>query len=207
MKGNLGSSRCSSVTKIYKLLGRVLIGSIVGTSFLAFMTLQSVAADPKLEKKKKHFLMPDWVGTHLGMSAYDSPLEFHQAEAAIGYKLPWRWELGRTRIGLGTETTAGWLGDNNFHGVVVTSGPVAKLQWQDVGLVLTGGSVPTYISRDVYRHRDLGSNIQFTTHVGLGYEFTEKWGVGYRFQHMSNAGIARPNPGLNLHMVSVKYQF
>ena len=29
----------------------------------------------------------------------------------------------------------------------------------------------------------------------------------YRYQHMSNAGIATPNPGLNLHMVAFSYLF
>ena len=31
--------------------------------------------------------------------------------------------------------------------------------------------------------------------------------MGYRFQHMSNAGLASENPGLNLHMIEVRWAF
>jgi hypothetical protein len=50
-------------------------------------------------------------------------------------------------------------------------------------------------------------DFQFTSHLGVNWDFAPHWRVGYRFQHMSNAGLATPNPGLNLHIFSVSYRF
>jgi hypothetical protein len=46
-------------------------------------------------------------------------------------------------------------------------------------------------------------------HIGLGCRFGGKrsYEVGYRFQHMSNAGIKRPNAGMNFHQLRVQYHF
>ncbi len=48
-------------------------------------------------------------------------------------------------------------------------------------------------------------DFQFTSHVGLNWDFAEHWRLGYRFQHISNADLAKPNPGLNMHLVTLSY--
>ena len=65
----------------------------------------------------------------------------------------------------------------------------------------------TGLSRDEFGSKDLGGNFQFTSHAGLNWDFAEHFRVGYRFQHMSNAGLREPNPGLNLHLFAVSYLF
>jgi hypothetical protein len=56
-----------------------------------------------------------------------------------------------------------------------------------------------------FETRSFGTDIQFTSHVGLNWDFAAHWRLGYRFQHMSNASLSRDNPGLNLHLLALSY--
>lgn len=53
------------------------------------------------------------------------------------------------------------------------------------------------------------TSFQFGDHVGLGTRFgrDQRLEVGYRFQHLSNAGIKRPNSGINFHILRLSYHF
>ena len=72
---------------------------------------------------------------------------------------------------------------------------------------LEGGVSPTFLSQYEFGSRDFGTDIQFTSHIGLNWDFAPHWRLGYRFQHMSNAGLASKNPGLNMHLFGVSYLF
>ncbi len=58
----------------------------------------------------------------------------------------------------------------------------------------------------VYPSRPFSSHLQFGTHLGLGVRFGDKgqFDIGYRFQHLSNAGIDKPNPGIDLHLIRLQ---
>jgi hypothetical protein len=57
--------------------------------------------------------------------------------------------------------------------------------------------------------RNLGSPLQFGSHLGAGYRFGEKraFELELRVQHLSNAGLNKPNDGINFSQVRVQYQF
>jgi lipid A 3-O-deacylase len=57
--------------------------------------------------------------------------------------------------------------------------------------------------------RDLSTNFQFGSHLGVGLGFGDKgrYELMYRYQHLSNADIEDPNQGINLHLVSFGYVF
>lgn len=57
--------------------------------------------------------------------------------------------------------------------------------------------------------RDLGSSFQFGTHAGFGLRFgnREQWDIAYRYEHLSNAGLKEPNPGINFGMVRFGYRW
>ncbi len=57
-------------------------------------------------------------------------------------------------------------------------------------------------------HR-MGSAFQFSDMVGVGVAFgkAQRLTIGYRFQHLSNAGIQEPNPGVNFSMGYIRYRF
>jgi hypothetical protein len=50
---------------------------------------------------------------------------------------------------------------------------------------------------------------QFADMVGVGMVFGEKqnYEAGFRFQHVSNAGIKDPNPGINFSQLYLQYNF
>lgn len=51
------------------------------------------------------------------------------------------------------------------------------------------------------------SNIDFLTGVGVGYQFNSHWEALVRFEHISNAGLAAPNSGVNALRLGVGYRF
>ncbi len=61
------------------------------------------------------------------------------------------------------------------------------------------------------RGRELGSDFEFLLNGGAGIEFYKTregaFNLNYKFWHISNAGIKRPNIGLNTHVFSIGYSF
>jgi len=81
------------------------------------------------------------------------------------------------------------------------------------------GAVAPYLEAAVGLHllshtsvsleRRFSTAFQFGNHLGLGLRFGSQraFDLGYRFQHLSNAGIKRPNQGINFHQVRFQYHF
>jgi lipid A 3-O-deacylase len=57
--------------------------------------------------------------------------------------------------------------------------------------------------------RDLSSALQFGTHAGLGIRFgsSEQFELAWRIEHLSNAGLKEPNPGINFTMTRFSYRW
>ncbi len=147
-------------------------------------------------------------GVRGGFATETGDQEFHQLEAFLNCNLPWGWDLGydlwlQTRL----DASAGAFGDSSRGAAVVTAGPSVILSYGKVPLSLEVGLSPTAISRHEFETRDLGSYYQFTSHVGVNFDFLAHCRLSYRFQHMSNAGFAEPNPGLNMHIFGLGYLF
>ena len=91
--------------------------------------------------------------------------------------------------------------------------PVFRLQPKaESGLrpYLEGAVGAHYITEtQVNASRDMGSHIQFGSHLGLGLVFGDKgrFDLGYRYQHVSNADLESPNPGINFQQVRFAYLF
>jgi hypothetical protein len=68
--------------------------------------------------------------------------------------------------------------------------------------------LPTVLTKHEFEGRDLGEHLQFTSYLALGVECGAKrnLAVAYRIQHISNAGINEPNPGLNVYMLEFSYR-
>jgi hypothetical protein len=54
--------------------------------------------------------------------------------------------------------------------------------------------------------RELSTAWQFGSHVGAGIR-CGRFDIGYRFQHLSNAGIKKPNDGMDFHVLSASLTF
>jgi hypothetical protein len=75
--------------------------------------------------------------------------------------------------------------------------------------VLLGAGFAYTNWKDIASH-ELGSEFEFLLHAGTGLEFFLDRGsvsLNYRFFHVSNAGIKRPNIGLNAHVLSLGFRF
>lgn len=148
------------------------------------------------------------VGTRGGVSFGSGQNRFWQAEAFAETNLPWQWNFySDWRCQPRIDVSAGWLKGQNDNAFVGTVGPLVELRKRSFPLALDGGSSPTILSRDQFGTKNFGERFQFTSHVGLTWYITNHISVGYRFQHMSNAGLAHPNPGLNLQVLELSYIF
>lgn len=173
---------------------------------LTYLTVIAAAPLLVLDTAAQEFQFHS-AGARVGFGAERTGNHFLQSEAYLDYNL-WRWELNenwhlQSRLGI----SAGWLGQRGDNAFIGTLGPKLELSRERFPFSLEGGFSPTYISRYHFSSTDLGANVQFTSHIGLNWDFASHWRVGYRFQHMSNAGLREPNPGFNLHVLSVGYLF
>jgi len=153
-------------------------------------------------------LRPDRVGARYGFCDHSVDLRFTQAEVFADWDLPWSWAPGanwslRSQWGL----SAGWLSKRGEESFVGTVGPALALSRNELPLELVGGVSPTLLQRSGLGGKDFGTFFQFTSHIGVRWAIGPHWDLGYRIQHMSNAGIGRHNPGLNLNMFSAGYRF
>jgi hypothetical protein len=65
----------------------------------------------------------------------------------------------------------------------------------------------SYLDNKQIGNRPLGTNFEFTDHVGVSYRVAYNFQVGYRLNHISNAGIKEPNPGVNSQQLYLTYGF
>lgn len=55
--------------------------------------------------------------------------------------------------------------------------------------------------------RRFSTKLQFASHVGVGYTFQNRIKAALKVEHVSNAGIERPNPGVNFIGVQIGSAF
>lgn len=157
-------------------------------------TVQAAAAEVTWES----------LGTRAGFSI--TRRAFVQSELFTRWNLPWQWRTGTNwNTSIKLDLSAGCLSGRQENGFVGTLGPCVVLQLGKSPLYLDAGVSPTLLSRAGYDNRDFAIPFQFTSHVGLDWKIKPHWKMGYRYQHMSNAGLGMPNPGLNINMLSVSY--
>jgi hypothetical protein len=148
------------------------------------------------------------VGVRGGFQADHSNRDFGQVEGFGNLNLPWGWDLGREwHLQSRLDLSLGWLGGRGDSAFIGTLGPSLIVSRARLPLSFEGGVSPSYLSHEHFGLEDFGGNVQFTSYLGLNLDFARHWRLGYRFQHMSNAGLATPNPGLNTHMFALSYLF
>jgi len=119
--------------------------------------------------------------------------------------LPWapfgsRWWKGALELGV-----EGWLQYYTEPARATAFGLKAASRYHFIGL---GRLVPYVellagVGATSLNVKEIDSNVTFVLEAGAGlaYMITERIAVsaGYRFYHVSNAGIAQPNAGVNAH--------
>lgn len=107
-----------------------------------------------------------------------------------------------------------WNTNGNVHHTIGEFGVTPILRFEKSAgtirpFVEAGVGLRLLTSPRVSESYTLSSGFQFADMVGVGVKFGGRmqYQVGYRFQHLSNAGIKRPNPGIDFHSVYVQYNF
>lgn len=124
------------------------------------------------------------------------------------------WNLtGYWDVGIGRWTphdAAGGNHDVNDFGIT----PV----WRIVPAQSSASVVPFaelavgahYISdHEIYNGRNMSTHFQFGDHVGAGLSLGPQhdWDVMVRLQHLSNAGLQNPNPGMNFYQLRLTHWY
>jgi hypothetical protein len=140
-------------------------------------------------------------------------------ESAIGTRINarwnWdkRWSIGDKWIATGYwEASLGYTQSNDSgHPNVWDVGfkPVFRLRSGVSRYFFDAGIGAHYLSNDKFSSRELGSKLLFGDLFGFGKNFGEqdRYELGYRFLHFSNADLAEPNHGINLHLISLGYNY
>jgi hypothetical protein len=104
---------------------------------------------------------------------------------------PWRWNLIRPIAGLLTSSSGG---------AYVYSGVVVELPLP-LGFQLSPGFAPGVVLAS--GDRDLGSPIEFRSSIELSFAPMDLVRVGLGLSHISNAGLTRHNPGVEVLAFSI----
>lgn len=72
---------------------------------------------------------------------------------------------------------------------------------------IEGGIGLTYFSRADFAKSNLGSRFHFADQLGVGYDTAPNRSFGIRLSHFSNAGLKKPNPGIEVIEATFRYRF
>lgn len=150
----------------------------------------------------------DDFGARAGVSFSSSKENFEAYEIFAKWNLPWRWSLpSKVDIATNLETAAGILRGGSDNGLILAIGPGIQLTRTDCPVGLNLGINPAFLSEDTYGEEDIGGNFHIISHATLFLKLGDSFSLGYRIQHISNAGIESPNPGVNIQMLELSYKF
>ena len=141
------------------------------------------------------FIFPNWQKNLTGIIALDA---FFQGA------LYWHVEAGLAQL------------THRDHEYLIGFSPVmvnykflnSQRKWAPNILVGAGFAMQDW--DDTPAEYELGSEFQFLLHGGVGVELFRESGtysLNYRLFHVSNAGIEKPNIGLNSHVFSLGFRF
>jgi lipid A 3-O-deacylase len=126
------------------------------------------------------------------------------------------WPIGNYRFTLVGEAHVGYwhptTGANPNNIVEVGLGPVLRFERASGAIrpyVEWGEGVRLLSHARINDDYTMSTAFQFSDTIGVGVKFgaAAQYQVGFRFQHMSNASIKHPNPGVNFEQVYLQYNF
>jgi hypothetical protein len=130
---------------------------------------------------------------------------FRKLESNYSAAFPLKLPISKSAV-LSTGWNAGmgalWRADESAYMAYI--GPVITLSVLDDKIKSTIGTSAAIMSRSRFGTKDLGSNGQFVTTLSLGYSINRRLSLLSGFQHISNADLGTPNPGLEFINISVQ---
>jgi lipid A 3-O-deacylase len=149
-----------------------------------------------------------------GPPSIGRPIDSFSLETGIGDReasivragVQWNWrrrwlDSGDWHLGGYWDLSVGWWhgGPKEFAEIAFT--PTFRYQRSDRGSPYVEAAIGLHVLDSVHvaEDRSFSSRFQFGDHVGAGIRFGPRgrYDLGVRLQHLSNAGIRNPNPGIN----------
>jgi len=151
-------------------------------------------------------------GLRLGIQAGPKREYFHLYEIFSDYDLPWK---ARSPSGWGwasqLTTAVGVLHKSTDTGVMASLGTGLVISKSGYGLTPEFGISLNLMNRRQFGNQDFGSILLFGAYAGLSYHFDSGLGIEYRILHLSNNHILysknTPNPGVDMHQISISWNF
>ncbi len=144
---------------------------------------------------------------------------------ALQASVQWNWSDHRASRWLAEHLAARayWeLALNGWHAVsdgrgqrnLAGAGFTPMFRWQRAfsawaPYLEAGTGVRYWSGRSIQPNHRFGTRFEFGTMLGIGARFGERgaYDLSLRIEHISNAGIAQPNPGINLSYLRLARHF
>lgn len=138
----------------------------------------------------------------------------HYQRTALTYETPTLWshdfsgDWGRLEL-VGELGVAYWNAEGSRHpGSMWQFSATPMLRWwTGERFFVEAGIGANAFTSTRFADKTISTAFQFGDHIGLGFQLTQASRLGLRYSHFSNAGIKRPNPGLNILQLSYTHQF
>src|SRR5690606_8729946 len=138
--------------------------------------------------------------------------DYSRAELAWESSSLWTYQFspGYGRLDLVAELGAAyWMANGSssppsvwqFSATPMLRWTVRDRYYIEAGIGATGFSSTNFADKQ------LGSAFQFGDHIGIGAHLSDTSRLGLRLSHFSNAGIKKPNPGLNILQLMYTHRF
>lgn len=134
--------------------------------------------------------------------------------ATLNYETPVLWSLdvgvlGKVDLTIEAGFSYWFTTNNNFqHNRMWQLEATPLLRWWVLGPVyIEGGVGVAFFDTTYFVDKQISTSFQFADQVGVGVRLTDSIRVSARYVHFSNGGIKQPNPGLNICLVAIAYEF
>lgn len=186
----------------------VTVGLAVPATAVAEEREQSRSGSEESRQENSRAVEKYEAGFRFSLSDDRNEVDFKKYELFFYWYLPLAWQhksgwILATRLDF-TGAALHSSGTTGFLGSIGPSVAVRKTGWP---VAIDMGVSPAFLSEDRYGVEDLSGHLQFLTHGGITLLPVRRLGIGYEFQHVSNAEIQQPNPGLNMHNIKISYRF
>ena len=122
----------------------------------------------------------------------------------------WKFEGNNSRFDVLAEVNGSWWNASGSRqpSSVWQAGAAPFLRWSiNDAFYIEAGVSANYFSRTRFADKQMSTKFQFGEHLGLGAYIGDNSRVGLRYSHYSNAGIKRPNEGLDVFQLLYSRQF
>lgn len=155
-------------------------------------------------------------GVSIGFGQGNEDIAATRFSAIWDWKTQWNLYKQLSVSGYWEASLSRWNGDpsepnSNDKMTLIAAAPVFVLQYQTHYLTpyIQAGIGASLLSETEIGDRELSTNFQFEDRLGAGIKFgpQQKLDLNLTAFHHSNAGIKRPNNGVNLVLVNLIYRF